>query len=332
MAVIYLRDSSIYLQPTYAEAVTNFLKFAREKKFAENLLITDAGYLPLLPRLITLFIVKVLRVPSAYALYLMQFTACLLCSMIWSFFVLYPFHRLMKLPGRILWCILVMLTCFYEETLFFTNHAYWGIYFLLLMMIADLNAFPRWLYAVLTAFGAGLCLSKGTYAVVLPLAVLALIFFYRGMDRREKVFLCTVGVLLPFLRRETVDGVRRRFWLVVMYQLMVTAFFLMTVKPVPVSWKNMGNIAFGQMGHKYEIFSDIGFYLLVLTGSGLLRQAAESGAGRGILHGICEIGGRYGKCYFAFDDPVSGVRKIEFADAGGKPVWYKDYIAWITAW
>ena len=50
MAVIYLVDSSVYLEPTYAEAVTNFLRFAREEKLTANLLIADAGYLPLLPR------------------------------------------------------------------------------------------------------------------------------------------------------------------------------------------------------------------------------------------------------------------------------------------
>lgn len=564
MAVIYLLDSSIYLQPTYAEAVTNFLQFARDRQFMDNLLITDAGYLPLLPRLITLFFVKVIRVPSAYVLYFMQITACLLCSMIWSFFVLYPFHGLMRLPDRILWCTLVMLTCFCEETLFFTNHAYWGIYFLLLMLLADLREFPRWVYAGLTLFGALLCLSKGTYAVVLPLAVLAMIFLHRSMDRRDRIFLCTAGaaallqivysfsgqgdggrwvsaasgggiaywcrlicrvfveftayLLLPLgkfvkqmpavilllapvaiaflavdftgkvlfllIRKETVERPRRNFWLMVMYQLIVTAFFLVTVRTVPDAWKNMGNISFRQMGHKYEIFSTIGFYMLLLAGSVLVRQRGGSVAvsgtkgGRmrhgimracsqyGLLaltavfcltnpvmkltgwaeaetsdgrvyardinadwrvckdmvgnsaffvptrgdnwgysrnatiyqvgtdvyfeetscvnleerisgyHSIYEIqdtaqaqnligvmirrperiryadlrvrlldadnrviaetaqtgSGRYKKSYFTFEEPIDGVTRIEFVDADGNPVWYKDYIAWVSAW
>lgn len=389
MVVIYLLDSSIYLEPTYAEAVTNFLQNARERKLVDNLLITDAGYLPLLPRLITLFFVRVLRIPFGYALYLMQITACLLCSMIWSFFVLRPFQHLMKLPFRILWCILVMLTCFCEETLFFTNHAYWGIYFLLLMLLADLKMFPLWLYSILTAFGALFCLSKGTYAVVLPLTVLAMVFFYRSMDWREKIFLCTTGagallqllysfsgqgdggswisavsdsgisywfrllgrvfteftayfllplgsyvrrippviwlltpvvlgflaysfvgkVLIPLLRKEAVDGERKRFWLMVMYQMIVTAFFLVTVKRVPGSWKNMGNIAFGQMGHKYEIFSDVGFYLLLLTGSVMVRQWGEAAlADDGRCQRILEVGGRYGllvlTAVFCLTNPV----------------------------
>lgn len=411
MALIWILDSSIYLEPTYAEAVTNFLQNAREKKFLENLLITDAGYLPLLPRLITLFFVKVIRIPSAYALYLMQITACLLCSMIWSFFVLHPFQSLMKLSGRILFCILVMLTCFCEETLFFTNHAYWGIYFLLLMMLADLKAFPRWIYAGLTVFGALFCLSKGTYAVVLPLAVLAMVFWHRLMDGREKIFLSTVGaaaflqllysfsgqgdgsgwisaaseggigywfrmlcrvfveftaylllplgkyekhicvvilfltpvvlvllavcfektVVLSLLHRETVSRPWRNFWLASMYQMIVTAFFLVTVKPVPNDWKSMGNVAFRQMGHKYEIFSDIGFFMLLLTGSILLRQTgqsaaedAKSAAGNGIRHDICEICGRYGilllTAVFCLTNPVmqlKGWAKAEISDARG---------------
>lgn len=193
MAVIYLVDSSVYLEPTYAEAVTNFLRFAREEKLTANLLIPDAGYLPFLPRLITLFYVKLLRVPAAAALYFMQGTACLLCSMVWAFFVLPPFKGLMRFPNRILWCMLVMMTCFCEETLFFTNHAYWGIYLLLLLLVADLEAFSRWIYAGLLGAASLVCLSKGTYAVMLPLMFLYLLFFWKSIGRRERLFAFVTG-------------------------------------------------------------------------------------------------------------------------------------------
>lgn len=364
MAVIYLLDSSIYLEPTYAEAVTNFLHYAREESFLNNLLIADAGYLPLLPRLITLFYVKVLRLPSAYALYFMQATACLLCSMVWAFFVLNPFERLMRLPYRILWCILIMMTCFYEETLFFTNHGYWGIYLLLLLLIADPDVFPGWVYASLMVVSAVICLSKGTYVVMLPLMLLYLLFFHKSIGRREKVFAWvttaaaflqllysfggqgdgsvwidaasmgqigwwfrfigrvfvefgaylltplgryvqrisglvwilalvsavflavhfTVTVLVPLIRGQRIDRCRVIFYTVVFFQLIVSAFYLVTVKPVPVFWKEMGDISFRAMGHKYEIFSDIGFYMLLLTGSILfLQKGRETLVQYGIL-------------------------------------------------
>lgn len=193
MAVIYLVDSSVYLEPTYAEAVTNFLRFAREEKLTANLLIADAGYLPLLPRLITLFYVKLLRVPASAALYFMQGTACLLCSMVWAFFVLPPFKGLMRFPNRILWCMLVMMTCFCEETLFFTNHAYWGIYLLLLLLVADLEAFSRWVYAGLLGAAALVCLSKGTYAVMLPLMLFYLLLFWKSIGRRARLLAFVTG-------------------------------------------------------------------------------------------------------------------------------------------
>ena len=352
MAAIYVVDSSIYLEPTYAEAVTNFLHYAREEKFAANLLITDAGYLPLLPRLITLFYLKLLRIPSAYVLYFMQATACLLCSMVWAFFVLYPFHGMMRFSNRILWCILVMLTCFCEETLFFTNLAYWGIYLLLLLLAAELEEFPGWIYVGLLGISALVCLSKGTYAVMFPLMILYLVFFRRSIGKRNKFYACVVGgasllqllyafsgqgggdtwvdtaamgqmgywlrllgrtftefgaylllplgeavqhmpwlvimvslsaiaflavgfvrtIVLPGIRGQVIVRQRVAFYTIVMFQIIVDAFFLVTVKQVPDSWSTLGRISYTQMGDKYEIFSDMGFYMLLLTGSALAAE------------------------------------------------------------
>ena len=333
MAVIYLVDSSVYLEPTYAEAVTNFLRFAREEKLAANLLIPDAGYLPLLPRLITLFYVKLLRVPASAALYFMQGTACLLCSMVWAFFVLPPFKGLMRFPNRILWCMLVMMTCFCEETLFFTNHAYWGIYLLLLLLVTDLEAFLGWVYAGLLCAASLVCLSKGTYAVMLPLMLLYLLLFWKSIGRRARLFAFVTGaasllqllysfggqgdgggwidaasmgqaaywlrlagrlavelgavlltplreilwrmpfsgilagaagvaglvvlaagfvvqVLRPLFHGKEVDRQRVIFYTLAMFLVIVSAFFLVTVKRVPDSWEAVGKIGAAQMGQQ----------------------------------------------------------------------------------
>ncbi len=333
MAVIYLVNSSVYLEPIYAEAVTNFLRFAREEKLTANLLIADAGYLPLLPRLIMLFYVKLLRVPASAALYFMQGTACLLCSMVWAFFVLPPFKGLMRFPNRILWCMLVMMTCFCEETLFFTNHAYWGIYLLLLLLVADLEAFPGWVYAGLLGAASLICLSKGTYAVMLPLMLFYLLLFWKSIGRRARLFAFVTGaasllqllysfggqgdgggwidaasmgqaaywlrlagrlavelgaalltplreilwrlpfsgilagatgvvglvvlaagfvvqVLCPLFHGKKVDRQRVTFCTLAMFLVIVSAFFLVTVKRVPDSWEAVGKIGAAQMGQQ----------------------------------------------------------------------------------
>lgn len=420
MAVIYLLDSSIYLEPAYAEAVTNFLQYARNEKLTANLLIADAGYLPLLPRLITLLYVKVLRLPSVYALYFMQTVACLICSMIWALFVLHPFHGFMRLSGRILWCMLVMLSCFYEETLFFTNHAYWGIYLLLLLLVADLECFPGWIYAGLLGMSALICLSKGTYVVMLPLMILHLLFFRRSIGKRDKILAFVVGtasllqllysfggqgdggiwidasageggvlgywlrlavrvfvefgayllaplgrmirnmpgpvlllglaaflflavhftgtVLIPLFKGKTVDRQRAVFYTIVMFQLIVSAFYLVTVKPVPASWNEMGRIDFKQMGHKYEIFSNMGFYMLLLAGSALLvryRAGADSkSAERGMAGsrkpqtGFRESIGGYGVvallCVFCLTNPVMKLSGWADAAVSDSRVYAKD--------
>lgn len=188
LAIFYIYDSSVMLEPTYAEAVTNFMKFAREESFLKNFLITDAGYLPLFPRLITLLFIKVLRLPAADALYFMQMTACILCSMMWAFFCLYPFKKYVSLPLRVIFCMLVMAVCFHQETLFFTNFPYWGILLILLIMLSDMKAWSKVEFWTLTGFGALICLSKGAYAVILPFMLLYLCFFYSELDKRQKIY------------------------------------------------------------------------------------------------------------------------------------------------
>ncbi len=197
LAMFYIYDSSVILEPTYAEAVTNFMKYAREESLFSNLLLTDAGYLPFLPRLITLFFIKLLRIPAANALYLMQLSACVLCSMLWAFFCLEPFCKYMNLSLRVVFSMLVMMVCFYQETVFFTNFSYWGILLILLFMLSEMEQWNLLEFWVITAFCALYCLSKGAYAVLLPFFVLWLLFFYRELNKRQKQYgLCMIGAAL----------------------------------------------------------------------------------------------------------------------------------------
>lgn len=409
MAMIYIFDSSIYLEPTYAEAVTNFLHYAREESFAANLLITDAGYLPLFQRLITLLYVKVLRIPSAYVLYIMQLTACFLCSMTWAFFVLHPFCQWMRLQNRILVSLLLMITCFCEETIFFTNFVYWGIALLLLLMISRMEEFTWIAYIVLLVCGALICLSKGAYVIMLPFMLIYLIFFYSDISLRKRIYagvisaaslmqllysfggsgegsswisgenmgqigywiklICRmfiefsayllapfgttvqslrglivvlaviigIAVMVGFVKKILLPGIhgekRNEQWIaiytMILFQFIVIAFYLVTVKSIPGSWSGICRIHFDQMGDKYEIFSNVAYYMLLIVGSGLVKQAVEVLAVRsGKWKCAGAIAGQYGillvLVLFCISNPMLRLSGWSEAKASDSRVYEKD--------
>lgn len=197
LAIFFIYDSSVIIEPTYAEAVSNFLKYAREESFMVNILISDAGYLPLLPRLITIFLITLLRIPAGIALYGMQFTACLCCCMIWAFFTLHPFRGILGISERIIFCFVIMAVCFYDETVFFTNFVYWGILLIFLFVISDMDQWRLSAYSIITLGCSLVCLSKGAYVIMLPFMAVCLLVFWKSMGRRDKVFaFCLMGASL----------------------------------------------------------------------------------------------------------------------------------------
>lgn len=84
------------------------------------------------------------------------------------------------------------------------------------------------------------------------------------------------NVFSPGLRGESVDRRKVTFYTMALFQLIVSAFFLVTVKRVPDTWGEMGRIIYAPMGDKYEIFSNMGCYMLWLTGGSLLARRMAS--------------------------------------------------------
>lgn len=352
-ATVYVYESTVLLEPTYAEAVTNYLKFAREERFVDNLLITDAGYLPLMPRLIALFFVRLLRLPAAEALYLMQITACLLYSMMWAFFALWPFHRVLSLPARTISCILMMTLCFHLGTLYFINFTYVGAFAILLFLISDSGGWSRLSFALITAYGCLLCLSKGAYVILCPFMAVYLLFFYKSVEKRKRLYaVClaaasllqivysfsglgtgadwidksggvgTVGhflrlpvkclidfaesllfflgeyvtnvsfltaalalisgclllygfvrkVFLPWLHKEKIGTIWTEIYAMALFAFASIAFYHLSVKEVPTSWKEMFRPAYEEIGDKYEIFQTAAILLMALLFLSVLRQ------------------------------------------------------------
>ena len=95
-----------------------------------------------------------------------------------------------------------------------------------------------------------------------------------------------VQVLRPLSHGKKVDRQRVIFYTLALFLVIVSAFFLVTVKRVPDSWEAVGKIGAAQMGSKYEIFSNVGFYMLLLTGCALLREretCGKTGSRKGLI-------------------------------------------------
>lgn len=200
-ALNYIYYSSMFLQPLWAETVTNFLHNALTQKFSSNLLITDAGYLPLLQRIITLLIVKVLRIPPYNAVLVMQLTAYAISGYILTFFIKYPFRKFTSLKIRFLLCLLMMIQLINFVTGSFINFIVYGIVMIMLYLLSDSNEWSKKEFFFITAFGFLACVSKGQYVIILPFMLICMLLFYKSYSFRDKIFMsiCSIGAVIQLI-------------------------------------------------------------------------------------------------------------------------------------
>lgn len=137
ICLMFIYDSSLLFSPTWAEAVTNFAHNAINVGIKRNLLIMDAGYWPLIQRLITLFIFRILNVQPHYALFLMQTFAYVISGYFLSFFVKWQFRDYWKLKNRYLLSLLFLMQIIDRQTGAFINFMVYGIFPILLYFLAN---------------------------------------------------------------------------------------------------------------------------------------------------------------------------------------------------
>lgn len=197
----FIYDSSLFLSPTWAESVTNFAHNAMNVGLRKNLLLTDAGYLPLLQRLITLFAFRILNIGPYYALYFMQICVYIISGYILSFFCKWQFRNCLSLKSRYLVSIICMIQIINNQTGSFINFIVYGIFIILLYFLADSKEWSRFEFIFLCFFGCIACLSKGAFVTIFPLMAAAVLLFYKRFSRRDLVFalFCFTGALLQLI-------------------------------------------------------------------------------------------------------------------------------------
>lgn len=142
--IVYIYNSSFFFEPTWAEAVTNFMSAAKTERLWKNIIMSDAGYLPLFQRLITVFLIQILHMTAYDALFLMQIIAYMLTGYMLSFFCKINYRGYLDLKCRFIVSLIIMMQTFNHETGAFINFIVYGIYVMFLFLIADSK---EWSYA-----------------------------------------------------------------------------------------------------------------------------------------------------------------------------------------
>lgn len=195
MCLTFVYDGSVWLSPTWCEAVTNFLHYGQNESIWFNIMQTDAGYWPLFQRLLALIIIKGLRLPAYYALFVMQAAAYFISGLILSFFSKYQFKEYFSLKYRYLLSLLFM-TIFIEiGTEVFISFFTYGFLIIMFYFLVDSKVWSRREFITICVFSCLTCVSKGTYVTVLPFMIVCTILFYKNYSKRDFTFsvMCAAG-------------------------------------------------------------------------------------------------------------------------------------------
>ena len=182
MILVYTYDSSLYFNPTWAEAVTDFMHNAINKPLIENVFIPDAEYLPLFQRLISVFCFNVLNLSPYVGLFVIQILGYFISGWIFSFFIKKEFSKVLDVKFRYMLCLLLMILVISKETGAFINFITYGIFIIFLYFVSDSDKWSKAEFVSLCTVGGLSCLSKGAYVTLFPYFMVCLILFYTTLQ------------------------------------------------------------------------------------------------------------------------------------------------------
>ena len=179
----------------YAEIITNFFFNASTKSMFKNLLISDAGYLPLYQRIVSLIIVKSFSFSPKVSVILMQNILILIMLSISSTFVLKEYKKYGTIFFRFIICLILsgfpMLNI--SEVYTFINVGYFNLVGVILISLLNLKKLNQKTFIFLMIITFFLCLSKAHFIVLFPIVVMIYAIFRKKMFKREKIFLFSIA-------------------------------------------------------------------------------------------------------------------------------------------
>lgn len=183
----------------YAEQVFNFMYNGIHKSFIENVLLMDAGYLPLYQRLIGLCVIK-LGFNIKLTGILMSNIAILVVAFMVSCFTLNCYKKYGNILFRFIICIVfgVFNILSYTETHTFIDFSYMNIVLIIFISLLNFKKIKKRNYILIIILTFFLCISKSYYVILLPICVFILVFFWKKMIKKEKIYLMTISIATVF--------------------------------------------------------------------------------------------------------------------------------------
>ena len=186
---------TIFTEP-FAEFGTNFFLNASTKNIFDNLLLQDAGYLPLYQRIFSLIIVKIFVISPKIAVILMQNSLILIMSSIISIFMLKEYNKYGNIFFRFVVCLILagFPILHVYETHSFINIGYFNLVGIILISLLNFENFTKKKFMLIMVVTFFLCLSKAYFIVLFPIVVVIYMIFRKKVSKREKIYLFVIAL------------------------------------------------------------------------------------------------------------------------------------------
>lgn len=194
LLLVFIYDGILFIQPTWAESVTNFMHHSINSNPINSIIISDYGYFPLFQRLISIICFNILHLSSYVGLYAQQIISFIVTGYIFSFFLKKQFKTLLNNIWRYFLCLVLMILVVVKETGALINFMTYGIFIIFLYFLVESNQWNKKEFIFLCVWGSLCCLSKGVYVTLLPFVILILLLFYKQFSRRDKIFMSVIAI------------------------------------------------------------------------------------------------------------------------------------------
>lgn len=184
------------------EVLTNFIHQTWVRELYDSFFLDDAGYWPLLPRLISIIVCK-FKPAFKYAGVIFSLICLFSIVVLTTEFAKTKYKKFLFTEARFMLVLLMGATCYLDisSMLYLFNLGYLGILIIILAFMNDLNALSPFKQTLLILITVLFTSSKPQYIGLIPLMGLVLILKRRqiGTAKTHYCLICCIGPFLQIL-------------------------------------------------------------------------------------------------------------------------------------